>query len=90
MSGSSLSFAFSMKAREVMTCFKPANWQQAISKDLEVPSNHWPPEAVKWKKFATLADPTAAALAVWSSGYLLEASFDEVDRTVRFYAPAAR
>ena len=24
-----------------------ANWQQAISKDLEVPSNHWPPEAVK-------------------------------------------
>lgn len=64
------------------------NWRRAVARDLEVPGNHWPREAVKWKKFSTLLDPTAAALDVWRTGYVLSAGFSDADPVLRFFASA--
>jgi len=65
-----------------------ASWLRAVEHALEVPSSHWPPDAVKFRPFAELENPFEPTLALWSTGYRLEASFWPTETTLRFYGPA--
>lgn len=65
-----------------------ASWLRAVEHGLEVPSSHWPPDAVKFRPFADIENPFEPMLALWSTGYHLEASFWSTETVLRFYAPA--